>query len=326
MTLFSPVDPTIDVTVCIVNWNGARWLRNCLTSLREVQGVRFEIIVVDNASEDGSAEMVRNDFPEAQMIVNCKNAGFAKANNQALHRGRGRYFIILNNDTVLYKGTLGLLQNFLDGHPEAGMVSGHLVNPDGSTQFRYYPEVLPSPVSLAADLLWLNKLLMRPHWGRGPLARKWNPSQAQRMEQIPGACMFLRREMLENVGLLDESYPFWYEDVDLCARCLRAGWEIWFLPEARITHQGGVSTKMLDRSARSLLRFRGMLRYAEKHFSRDQLLRLRVLVVLILLLRFPIVLGASLWPSRRVREEWKGAWRAYFQLLGEVVSPSAQAG
>lgn len=326
MSVLTSADAKADVTVCIANWNGARWLGDCLRSLRAAGVPSTQVIVVDNASDDDSVAMLRDGFPEVELIVNQENTGYARANNQAILRGRGRYFFILNNDTVLAEGALPALVRFMDDHPGAGMATGQLVDPDGSTQFSYYPVALPSLASLAADLLWLNRLSPRNRLGRGKLARQWDPTKPYKMEQLPGACMLARREALEKVGLFDEGYRFWYEDVDLCARFLRAGWELWYLPEARIVHHGGASTKLLDFSSRSLLRFRSMLRYAKRYFSRGQFLLLRVVVAVVLLMRLPIAVGGSLWPSGRVRCLWKETSKAYLQLLGEVVHASGERG
>jgi N-acetylglucosaminyl-diphospho-decaprenol L-rhamnosyltransferase len=321
MTELCPLDPAIDVTVCIVNWQGAQWLPDCLRSLREVEGLRLETILVDNASSDNSVEVVRNGFPEVEVISNPQNAGFARANNQAIRRGRGRHFFLLNNDTIVDKGSLENIVKFMEERPRAGMVAGHLVNHDGSTQFMYYPVALPTLASMTADLFWLNRNSNRNRIGRGPLARHWDPAKPYRMEQVPGACILVRREAFESFGLFDEGYRFWYEDVDLCARCLRAGWEIWYVPDARIVHYGGASAKQLGFSERSLLRFRSMLKFAERYLSRSHFVMLKLVVALVLILRLPLVVGASLWPSTRMKSVWKGAVKAYLQLMRELVHP-----
>jgi len=321
MSELSALDPAIDVTVCIVNWQGAKWLPGCLQSLREVEGLRLEVILVDNASSDNSVEIVRAGFPEVEMITNTENVGFARGNNLAIRKGRGRHFFLLNNDTIVSKGSLRSLLQFMEERPRAGMAAGHLVNFDGSTQFRYYPIELPTLATLCADLFWLNRNSTSNHIGRGPLARHWDPDKPYRMEQVPGACILIRREAFENFGLFDEGYQFWYEDVDLCARCLRAGWEIWYVPEARIVHYGGAGAKQLGFSKRSLLRFRGMLRFAGRYFSRGQFLMLKLVVAVVLMLRLPLVVAASLWPSARMKSVWKGAGKAYLQLMRDLVHP-----
>ena len=319
MSVLTSADAKADVTVCIANWNGARWLGDCLRSLRAAGVPSTQVIVVDNASDDDSVAMLRDGFPEAELIVNQENAGYARANNQAILRGRGRYFFILNNDTALAEGALPALVRFMDDHPGAGMAGGRLMDPNGSTQFSYYPVALPSLASLAADLFWLNRLPFRNRIGRGKLARRWNPTEPYKMEQIPGACMLARREALEKVGLFDEGYRFWYEDVDLCARFLRAGWEIWYVPDARIFHQGGASTRLLHVSTRSLMRFRGLVRYAERYFCRRDLVFLKIVVALVLVVRLPMALAVSVWPNAKVRRVWKGMWKAYWHLLNEIL-------
>jgi GT2 family glycosyltransferase len=323
MSGLTSTDPTVDVTVCIVNWNGAQWLPDCLESLRKVQGLRKEVIVVDNASSDESVKLVREMFPEVRLVVNGENRGFARANNQAMRLARGRCFFLLNNDAALREGCLESLVRFLDERPQAGMVAGHLENADGSTQFLYYPVTLPSLASLTADLFWLNRIWPRNRLGRGKLARDWDPSRPSRMEQIPGACMLVRREAVEVVGLFDEGYSLWYEDVDLCARFLRAGWESWYVPDAHILHRGGASAGLLDFSTRWLLRFPSMLRYAKRYFTPARYRMLKLAVGLVLLLRFPIVIGAGLRPSKETNRTWRRAWRTYLQLLRELVTASS---
>jgi len=318
MSEFTPLDAKTGVTVCIANWNGGRYLADCLRSLRDAEGPAKQVIVVDNASTDDSVKLIGDEFPEVELIINGENAGYGRANNQAILRGRGRYFFILNNDTVLAPCALGILTRFLDEHPRVGMACGRLVNRDGSIQFTYYPVALPSVASMAADLLWLNRLSPRKRLGRGELARQFDPGKRWRMEQIPGACMFVRREALEKVGLFDEGYHFWYEDVDLCARFLRAGWEMWYLPDARIFHQGGASTRLLHISARSLMRFRGLVRYAEKYFCRRDLFFLKIVVALVLVVRLLMTLAVSVWPNAEIRRAWKGMWKAYLHLLNEI--------
>ncbi len=319
MTELTPPDPMVDVTVCIVNWNGVQWLPDCLESLRRVQGLSKEVIVVDNASSDGSLALVRGMFQEVRLVVNKENRGFARANNQAIRLARGRCFFLLNSDAALREGCLESLVGFLDARPQAGMVAGHLENADGSTQFLYYPVTLPSLASLTADLFWMNRIWPRNPWGRGKLARDWDPARPYRMEQIPGACMLVRREALEIVGLFDEGYDLWYEDVDLCARFLRAGWESWYVPEAHILHRGGASAGRLNFYTRWVLRFRSMLRYAERHFTPVRYQILKLAVGLVLLLRVPILVGASLWPSKGMNRNWRHAWRAYMHVWRELV-------
>lgn len=325
MSELTSADPAMDVTVSVVNWNGAQWLPACLESLRRIRDIKLEILVVDNASTDASVKVVRESFSEVRLIANEENLGFARANNQAIRLGRGRYFFLLNNDAALHDGSLHALVHFLDANRRAGMAAGQLVNHDGSVQFEYYPVALPSLASLTADLLWLNKFSPRANLGRGPLARKWDPSRPSRMEQIPGACALIRREVFENIGLLDESYEFWYEDVDLCRRALEAEWELWYVPEAKVSHEKGASSALLDAGKRSLHRFRNMLRYARSSFSPGRLTALRMIIAWVLFFRLPFVLVASIWPGDAGRK-WRGAGKAYLTLLGEVIgfSPAGE--
>ena len=129
----------------------------------------------------------------------------------------------------------------------------------------------------------------------------------------------IRREVLDAIGLFDEKYNFWYEDVDLCHRALNAGWESWFVPEASILHRGGASWGLLDSGVRALWRFRNMMRYARSYFTPGKFLALRGIVAGVLLIRLPIVFAAGFWPGVNTRKTWKGAWKDYLKLLREVV-------
>src|SRR4029077_303052 len=150
---------------------------------------------------------------------------------------------------------------------------------------------------------WLNYV-----WGRGPAGGMagWDPNLACRMEQVPGAFMMVRNEVFKQIGLWDSNFTCWYEDVDFCCRCQEARWEIWYLPEARVTHYGGSTFRELGISQKTLWRFHGLLRYCVKHFSWARYCFVRCLVLLTLLLRLPIVTLLCLWPRAQVRRAWKG--------------------
>jgi N-acetylglucosaminyl-diphospho-decaprenol L-rhamnosyltransferase len=312
------VPSSVDVSICILNWNGSRLLADCLESLRRIRhsnGIRYEAVVVDNGSSDDSLEMVRRDFPEVHLVTIPENIGISAATNEGLRLGTGRYSLILNNDMVLQDDCLDQMVKFLDRNPKAGIAGGRLLNPDGSTQVNYYPGRLPSVGSILADLFWLNRL-------RGPRASSrmsgWDPNQACRLEQVPGAFMMVRAEVFEQIGFWDSDFTCWYEDVDFCCRCLQAGWEIWYLPGARIIHYGGSTFQGLEMSQKALWRFHGLLRYSAKHFSWMRNTLVRLLVLLTLLLRLPIVTVLSLWPRTEKRRAWKGIVPAYLKLIAKL--------
>jgi len=320
LTMPAQVFPSGEVSICILNWNGAKLLAGCLQSLRDIRRsnrIRYEVIVLDNGSSDDSVEMVRSQFPDVLLVTNAKNLSIATATNQAIRRGSGRYFLILNNDIVLLDDCLDQMVHFLDQNPRAGIIAGRLLNPDGTTQVNYYPGQLPSLGSIIAELLWVSRV-----WGRKASRGMtgWDPDKACRMEQVPGACMMVRREVFEQIGLWDGDFTCWYEDVDFCCRGQQAGWEIWYLPEGRVVHHGGATFRELGISQKAMWRFHGLLRYCAKHFSPRQYALVRLLVLLVLLLRLPIVALVCIWPRAEVRRAWKGIIPAYLRLLSKLAS------
>jgi len=229
-----------DLSIIIVNWNAADLLRQCLQSLRESDDhLEKEIIVIDNASTDGSVEMVRREFPEVRLICNPENMGFAPANNQGIEISQGQYVLLLNSDARILPGALDALVGFLAAHPAVGAVGPALVNPDGSFQVSCHP--ILTPWREFWRLLFLDHLV--------PLARypfrRWGYEDPREVDVIKGACLLLRRQALKQVGLLDEGYFMYSEEMDLCYRLARAGWRIYWVPEARVVHLGGGSSCLM---------------------------------------------------------------------------------
>lgn len=246
-----------DLSIIIVNWNTRDLLAECLRSIGEC-GLRIadlsasnkpihqfsnlpttEVFVVDNASSDGSAAMVREQFPWVRLIENRENVGFARANNQALHLASGRYILLLNPDTEVHPGALEALVAFMDATPGAGACGARLLNADGSLQHACHPMLTPGREFWR--LSFLDRLWPLATY---PMAQ-WDTATPRPVEAIKGACLLLRREALEQIGLLDEGYFMYTEEVDLCYRLARAGWELWYVPAAVVTHFGGASSAQM---------------------------------------------------------------------------------
>jgi len=320
-----PSAPEIDVSICVVNWNDPIRLRSCLQSLKDIQplnDVNYEVIVIDNGSNDNSKELVINEFPMVRLIALPQNIPLAAAWNKGLLMGRGRYFFILNNDIVLLRDCVSRMVRFLAENSTAGVVVARLLDPDGSTQKRYYPCKLPTLGSLFALISWLDRLWPDNPWGFKAGGGGWNPDKIFQMEQVPASAMMVKREVLDSVGLLDEGFRFYYEDVDFCNRCGKAGWTLWYLPDAQVVHYGGASVEIMAYSDVTLFRFRSLLRYGDKYFTRSQYFVLRLLVAGILILRLPVVFAIELLPSAKVKGRWKGAHRAHLRMFWEsLVAP-----
>jgi N-acetylglucosaminyl-diphospho-decaprenol L-rhamnosyltransferase len=231
----------VDVSIILVSWNTRGLLLACIDSLPAAIGnLRADVWVVDNDSHDDSVAAVRSHHPHVRLIENLANVGFAAANNQAIRTSEGRYVLLLNSDTVARPGSIEVLVRFADDHPRAGAVGGQLLNPDGS--FQASRSCFPSLWSETLNATGLGRRLYGPWYpGYGP----HQSQQPRRAEVLPGACMLVRRAAIEQIGLMDDAYFMYSEETDWCLRLHRAGWELWYLPDARILHHGGQSTRQV---------------------------------------------------------------------------------
>jgi GT2 family glycosyltransferase len=286
-----------DLSVCIVSWNTRADLRAALASVFAYAGeVALEVIVVDNASADGSAEMVRREFPAAQLIANRWNRGFAAGNNQALRRARGRYYLLLNSDTVVHAGAFAELVRFMDAHPDAGAVGPRILNPDNTLQYscRRFPTLATGLFRKAP----LGRLIPDNRWNREYLMSDWVHDVAREVDWISGAAMCLRPEAVRQVGALDEGYYMYCEDVDWCYRARRAGWKIYYLPQAVVTHV--IARSSDQRPLRMVAEFhRSMLRFYRKHYAAAMSPLLRPLVPVGIMLRALVVMIENVYNAWR---------------------------
>jgi GT2 family glycosyltransferase len=232
-----------DLSIVIVTWNAKEVLLDCLESIhREVHSrtdegrIQTETLVVDNGSRDGSVAAVRERHPWAEVIALPENVGFGAGNNVGLRRAKGRHAVLLNSDTIVLPDALERCVRYLDAHPDVGVVGLQLLNPDRSKQncIHNYPGLLTEIFPKGA----LETLFP----GRYPSKRYRHPSPIE-VEAVLGACLFVRREVLDSVGLLPEDYFFFLEETDWCFQIARAGWRVVHLPDARVIHIFGASTK-----------------------------------------------------------------------------------
>lgn len=275
------------LSVIIVNYNVKFFLEQCLITVQKaLQGIDSEIIVVDNHSADASCEMVRTAFPEVKLIENAENVGFSKANNQALRIAGGEYVLLLNPDTVVQEDTFQKCIEFMDSHPEAGALGVKMIDGKGI----FLPESkrgLPTPEVALYKMLGLNKLFPKSrrfgkyHLGYLP-ENETNP-----VDVLAGAYMFIRKEVLDRIGYLDETFFMYGEDIDLSYRITEAGYLNYYYPETSIIHYKGESTKKMSVNYVFIF-YRAMVIFARKHYkggSRN---------VLVLLIRSAIYLRAAL--------------------------------
>ena len=247
------------LSICIVSWNTRELRDACLVSIRTIPDeVTREVIVVDNASGDGTAEMVLADHPEVTLIANADNRGYAAGNNQAIEAARGEMILLLNPDIVVLEGALDTLVRFLEDHAEAAAVAPRLVLPDGSVQASC--RSFPTPDVVLYEALGLSRLFPRSRRFGKYRMTWWDYDDERPVDQPMASAFLVRRSVLEEIGLMDEQFPIFFNDVDLCERSWDTGREVWYTPHASMVHVGGASTgqvrrRMLIESHRSFVRF-----------------------------------------------------------------------
>jgi GT2 family glycosyltransferase len=274
----------VDLTVSIVVTNNRAMLERCLRSIRANSGgVELEVIVVDNACTDGSGEMMRREFPEVQVLVNRERLGFAASHNRALEKGRGRYLLILNDDTEILPGCFETMVAFMDAHAEAGACGAKLLNPDETLQRT--AERFPTLVYGVLETLALNWRMPNNPVRRHILYADWDRNTVRAVDAVSGAAMLVRREAMEQVGRLDEAFFIYSEEVDWCLRLHRRGWKIFYLPDARIVHYGGQSTAARAPGTFNEIHWRSFLYYYRKHFGTAVYWFLKILLEVRLSLR-----------------------------------------
>jgi GT2 family glycosyltransferase len=228
----------MDLSVVIVNWNTREMLANCLESVASERDIA-EVCVVDNASNDGSTQLVKQRFTWVRLLENSENIGFAAANNRAVRLSTGRYVLLLNSDTKVFPGALKTMVEFMEQRPQVAACGPLLLNTDGSLQVSCYPMLTPERELWR--LLFLDQLARRASYPQ----EHWNRDTPRQVEVIKGACLMLRRAALDEVGLLDEKYFMYTEEMDLCYRLLQGGWQLWWVPQAVVRHYGEASTKQV---------------------------------------------------------------------------------
>lgn len=263
----------LDLSIVVVNWNTRDILSQCLASIYAYPpGSEFEVLVVDNASTDGSQRMVQRRFPHVHLIANPDNVGFARANNQGMAISDGRYALLLNSDARVTPGAIQALVRLADAKPRAGIVGAQLLNPDGSFQASY----------TSFPTLWQESLVLSG-FGR-ILHGRWYPSRGpeedkgpQIVDYVEGACMLVRREAFEDAGGLDEGYFMYAEEVDWCYAMQAKGWQVWYQPAAKVIHLGGASSRH-RRPQREGDLYRSRVRFFRKHYGEGaaRLLKLQI--------------------------------------------------
>ncbi len=254
------------ISIVIVNWKTPRLLSGCLDSLFADAGSRdFEIWVVDNASGDGSLAMLEERYPRVRVIANEENVGFARACNQAIARSSGRYVLLINPDTLAVGDAVSRLAEFMDANPQCGAVGPKILNPDGTLQLACRRS-FPDPLAAFFRLSYLSRL-----FPRSKLMARYNltfedPDSLLEVDALSGSCMMVRRQAIETVGVLDEEWFMYGEEIDWCWRIKKAGWKVVYNPQAVIYHYHGAASRLRPVKATISLHH-GMTLFYRKHVA-----------------------------------------------------------
>jgi GT2 family glycosyltransferase len=316
-----------DLSVCLVSWNTREYLEEALLSVyQNTHEASFEVIVVDNASGDGSPQMVRDHFPKVKLIANEENLFLSAGMNQAIDASEGRYVVLLGSDATVLSGALDVMLKYMDNHQQVGAVGGKIINPGGSVQLtcaRAFPTLLTEAIKGTS----LDQLFPRNRFFGRYLMSWWGHDEIREVDLLDAACMMVRRRTIENVGLLDEAFPLYSQDLDWCYRIKQAGWEIHYLPVAEVFHYDSRSVRQLNTSGIKWSRVecrRGMLSFFRKHYGFWPFQLLRMLTVLGLAAKLLFWRACSLF-SIGARSSLKEEASAYREIMGICLSPAGLA-
>jgi GT2 family glycosyltransferase len=288
----------MELSIIFVNWNSLAYLRDCIASVyQHTSGIVFEIIVVDNASPEGGVEVISEQFPEVVLIKSGENLGFAGANNLGFRRATGEYVLFLNPDTKLIHDSINVLLRHIRSLPDAGIVGCKLLNSDLSIQIssiKRFPTILNQMLEAEyLQLHWPNC----PLWSLGPLFA--DKVTVLPVDVIPGACMLLRHQVFEQVGLFSEDYFMYAEDLDLNVKVKRAGFTNYYVGETAIIHHGGgSSSRQKVNHWATVMQCRAMVRYFHKTRGRSYQRLYQVSVGCAAIARLAVLAGMSLFGNR----------------------------
>jgi GT2 family glycosyltransferase len=297
---------TKDISIIIINWNTKDLLQNCIQSIyKTVHDISYEVIVVDNASHDGSVFMLRREFPTTIVIENEVNRGFGAANNQALSIMSGRYALLLNTDTIITENAISMLFLFMESHADAAMACGQLLHADGSKQNSI--AAFPSVLTLMANVSLLEYL-----WPRRYPSKRYALEKPIEIDSGIGACLLVRKETIDEIGMLDERYFFFFEETDWAYRMRIAGWKIFHVPRAFIYHLQGQSIGRDVSSRREF--YRSRYQFFRKWKSGPYDLAVRVVILLRLVADWLLTLLGVLM-TLGCQRELRDKWAIYGRLL-----------
>jgi GT2 family glycosyltransferase len=264
----SDTSKTIDVSICIVTYKARDLLRDCLVSLYENTRLPFEIIVVDNGSNDGVGQMLQEDYPAVCFIQNTGNDGYTRPMNQALRRGQGRYLLQLNPDTIILPEALERLVEFMDKNPKIGICGPKVLNRDLTLQ-KPCRRGEPTPWAVISYFTGLHSLFPNsPFFGKY-LVSYLDENQIHPVDGVSGSCMLIRKELIDEIGYLDERFFAYQEDADFCRRARQANWQVYYMPEAQIIHYGGMGGSRVEPYRSIFAWHKSYFLYYNKHLAKN---------------------------------------------------------
>lgn len=259
-----------DISIVMVNYNSGGLLSKSLQSIfNSGCDSNTEVIVVDNNSDDNSAQNARAIFPQVNFIQNDRNLGFAKANNLGIKKSQGRSVLLLNPDTVIVHGALQKMVEFMNTSPKIGIIGAKLLNPDGNVQLscRSFPSWINAIYNRYSPI---TRMFPKNKHAAGYLLTDWAHDEPRQVDWLSGACLMIKREVLEQIGLFDEDFFMYCEDIDICYRSKQAGWKNFYYPDAQVMHYIGCGKKKV--SFKSIIFHHiSMYKFFRKHYCKNRI-------------------------------------------------------
>lgn len=292
----------MDISIIIVSWNVKRYVEECLSSITTQTTCSYETIVIDNASKDGTAEQIRQKFPEVKLIENQGNFGFARANNQGIRISRGRYIVLLNPDTIVVGNAIDRIVELMDANPDVHLAGGKLLNPDGTLQpsLRNFPNPIMDFLFISG-LTTLFRKLQKKFILTGYSGANNNELKVHK-RYVNGAFLSIRSELFEEIGFFDECYSLYFEETDFCYRCLQHGYKIAYFPSAKVVHYGGKSSSQIGVSAFFSVYCTSLFRYYRKFKSLEWLMSAKFAVLIGSFVRFLLLFFCSIRSRKSIIE------------------------
>ena len=283
----------IKLSICIVTYKACNWLQGCLDSIYEnTQLDNLEIIVVDNGSDDGVDELLAKDYPQVQFIGNESNEGYTRPMNKSMQAAQGGYLMQLNPDTIILPGAFDRLLEFMDGNPQIGICGPKVLNRDGTFQSQCRRGE-PRPLAMISYFLRLSSLFPNSKLFGGYLLEYEDEDTTIEVNALSGSCMVIRREVVDQIGYLDEQFFAYQEDTDFCTRAREAGWQVFYYPAAQITHYGGQGGSRVE-PYRSIIEWhRSYWLYYKKHLASDYIFLINWIYYLLMIVKLGITLAVN---------------------------------